>query len=376
MAGIYLHIPFCESRCVYCDFFSTTGQETRRVDYVRALVRELELRRHYAEDEPVGSIYFGGGTPSILPVEDLRLIFEQIDRIFTVLPDAEITIEANPDDLTPDYLLALSGLPVDRISMGVQSFYDEDLRKLNRRHTAAQALQAVKDCREVGFENLSIDLIYGLPGQTAEEWEHNLDVALSLRVPHISAYHLTYEEGTPIYRQLLAGKVTPVSEDTSLKLFNMLTDRLRGAGYLHYEISNFCLPGAFARHNRSYWEGVKYLGVGAGAHSYNGRQRQWNVASLPLYIRGIESGQPEVTREELTAEMRYNEFVMTHLRTMWGVDLEMLAREVGEEWWSYCLRQAQPYLGANRLILTDNHLILAPDALFISDSILTDLMCV
>ena len=259
MAGLYIHIPFCTKRCLYCDFFSNTEMKYKE-PYLSAVIRELELRKDYLEGEPVETIYFGGGTPSQLQAADFSRIFEAIHRLFDVSPCAEITLEANPDDMTPGYVAGLQTLPFNRVSMGVQSFKEEDLRFLNRRHNREQALLAVDLCKKNGLENISVDLIYGLPGQTLEEWKQNLDTVIRLDIPHISAYHLIYEEGTALYKLKEAGKITPVDEDLSVALFTSLIDQLTANGYLHYEISNFARPGMLSRHNSSYWIGKKSLG--------------------------------------------------------------------------------------------------------------------
>ena len=255
MAGLYIHIPFCSKRCLYCDFFSSTDLHFQK-PFIDALIREMELRQNYLKQEPLETVYFGGGTPSLLPPETFNRLFDAIERLFGLGQCKEITLEANPDDLTPDYVAALRDLPFNRISMGIQSFQDKDLVFLNRRHTCRQAIQAVERCQANGLEEISIDLIYGLPGQTQAEWENNLEEALKLAVPHISAYHLTYEEGTALYKLLAAGKITPAGEEQSVSFFATLIDRLTASGYQHYEISNFALSGHHARHNSSYWKGT------------------------------------------------------------------------------------------------------------------------
>ncbi len=293
MAGLYIHIPFCAKRCLYCDFFSNTDMKFKE-PYIDAAIREMELRQEYIGGEPLDTTYFGGGTPSQLQQADFERIFEAADRLFGTSSCTEITLEANPDDMTPEYVASLRNLPFNRISMGVQSFKEKDLRFLNRRHNREQALRAVGLCKENGIQNISIDLIYGLPGQTLEEWQENLDDAIRLEIPHISAYHLIYEEGTALYKLMEAGKVTPIEEDLSVTLFSTLINRLTEAGYLHYEISNFGRPGYFSRHNSSYWTGTKYIGIGPSAHSYDGESRQWNISSLPRYLQGIKAGIPDI----------------------------------------------------------------------------------
>lgn len=375
MAGLYIHVPFCQKRCLYCDFYSNTDMGYQEV-YLSALIREMELRKNYLERETLETIYLGGGTPSQLSVENLNRIFEAIYRYFPVNQDMEITLEANPDDMTPAYVAALSSLPVNRISMGVQSFDAADLKFLNRRHDREEALRAVHLCQEHNLYNISIDLIYGLPGQTPEKWQKNLDEVLRLDIPHISAYHLIYEEGTTLYRLLEAGKITPVDEETSLALFTLLIENLSAAGYQHYEISNFARPGWYARHNSSYWKGKKYLGLGPSAHSYNGTEREWNVSSLPEWIKGIQTGKVALESEQLDENTCYNEYIMTHLRTMWGIDLNELSEKFGENKLKYCLNIAQTYEKRNLLLQKDGKLTLTKDGIFVSDGIMSDLLWV
>ncbi len=375
MAGIYLHIPFCKRRCIYCDFFSTTRGEVRE-SYVRALCHELELRRDYLHGEEIETIYLGGGTPSQLQQEDFERIFSHIYKVYRVKPDAEVTLEANPDDLTPAYIAMLRTLPFNRLSMGIQTFREETLQLLHRRHTAAQAIRAFHDCREAGFDNISIDLMYGLPGETLPAWERDLEQALTLRPEHISAYHLIYEEGTTLWKLREQHRVEEADEDLSLSLFSTLIDRLAAAGYTHYEISNFCLPDRHSRHNSSYWTGKKYLGAGPSAHSYDGVSRQWNIASLDEYIEGIHRGTPAFEVEELDLYTRYNDFIITGIRTVWGLSLTRLRQEFGEALYNYCLRMARPHLQQGTLEQQGDILRLTRKGIFISDGIMSDMLWV
>lgn len=375
MAGIYIHIPFCKRRCIYCDFFSTTQSE-KKADYVHALVRELEMRKDYVGNEEIETIYLGGGTPSQLSQEELEEIFTYIYKVYKVTLDAEITLEANPDDLTPEYVSMLRKLPINRISMGIQTFQEETLKLLHRRHTAQQAIEAFKRCREAGFKNISIDLMYGLPGETLETWKQDLQQAIDLHPEHISAYHLIYEEDTALWKLREEHQVEEADEDLSLTLFCTLIDELTRAGYQHYEISNFCLPGLHSRHNSSYWTGKKYLGCGPSAHSFNGVSRQWNVASLSAYIDGIRQGKPDFEVEELDLYTRYNDFVLTSIRTCWGMSLSHLRSMYGEELYRYCLRMAKPHLEQGVLEISEDILKLTRKGIFISDGIMSDLMWV
>lgn len=375
MAGLYIHIPFCAKRCLYCDFFSNTEMKFKE-PYVDAIIREMELRKEYIGGEPVETIYFGGGTPSQLQVADFERIFEAAARLFDISNCKEVTLEANPDDMTPEYVSSLRSLPFNRVSMGVQSFQEKDLRFLNRRHDRSQALRAVALCKENGIGNISIDLIYGLPGQTLDEWISNLDEAIRLDIPHISAYHLIYEEGTALYKLMEAGKIAPAEEELSVSLFSTLIYKLTEAGYLHYEISNFGHPGYISQHNSSYWTGKKYLGIGPSAHSYDGESRQWNISSLPLYLKGVVSGHPDVELEELDLNTRYNDYIITGLRTMWGIRLPEIKEQFGEEKQTYLEHQAAAYLRKGLLIRKNDRLTLSKEGIFISDGIMSDLLWV
>ncbi|MBR5297258.1 MAG: radical SAM family heme chaperone HemW [Parabacteroides sp.] len=375
MAGLYIHIPFCAKRCLYCDFFSNT-EIKYKASYIQAIIEEMKQRQGYIGDEPIETIYFGGGTPSQLTATDFQQIFGAIHTLFNLSRCQEITLEANPDDMTLEYIASLRSLPFNRISMGVQSFQDKDLHFLNRRHNSQQAKQAVALCQEQGISNISIDLIYGLPGQTLKEWEENLEEAIQLQIPHISAYHLIYEEGTALYKLMGAGKIAPIEEELSVTLFSTLINRLTEAGYLHYEISNFARPGCFSQHNSSYWTGKRYLGIGPSAHSYNGDSRQWNISSLPLYIKGINAHTPEIELEELDIHTRYNDFIITGLRTMWGIRLTDVLQLFGEEKLTYLNQQAKPYLQKGLLLQQDDTLTLSKEGIFISDGIMSDLLWV
>lgn len=375
MAGIYLHIPFCKRRCIYCDFFSTTQSEKKQA-YIDALCQEVEKRKGYLNGEPIETIYFGGGTPSQLDKEDFEKVFSYIYKMYDVAPDTEITLEANPDDLTPAYISMLRTLPFNRISMGIQTFNEQTLKLLQRRHTADQAIRAFQDCRTAGFNNISIDLMYGLPGETLTTWEYDLQQALQMRPEHISAYHLIYEEGTVLWKLREQHKVAEANEDLSVSLFSTLIDKLTNAGYDHYEISNFSLPGLYSRHNSSYWTGKKYLGCGPSAHSYNGTSRQWNIASLDEYIKGMLEEKPTFEIEELDLYTRYNDFIITRIRTEWGMPIHQLQSEFGEKLYQYCLRMAKPHLEQGTLEIANGTLRLTRKGIFISDGIMSDMLWV
>ena len=372
MAGIYIHIPYCKTRCTYCDFYTLTN-ESQMDPFVEALCKEAETRKEELS-ETAKTIYFGGGTPSRLHQDHFKQIFETLANQYSIDADAEITVEANPDDLSDDYIGMLAKLPVNRLSIGIQSFDDEELKFLSRRHTALQAVEAVKKCQEKGFSNISIDLMYGLPGQSLELWERNLDQAVALNIQHISAYHLIYEEKTRMYSLLKAGKISQVDETTSIAMFSKLIDRLTADGFIHYEISAFGKEGCFSQHNSAYWKNKKYLGLGSAAHSYDGDNRSWNVASLNRYIQSTTSGAPERVTEQLKPHEKYNEFILTGLRTMWGINLTELKNRFGEPFFQFCMENAQKYLDQKLLNRDEDTLRLTRDGIFISDGIMTDLM--
>ena len=324
MAGIYLHIPFCKQACHYCNFHFSTSLRLKE-DLLQALLREMELQADYLNGAPLDSIYLGGGTPSLLSAGELNRLFERLYRLHTVRPEAEITLEANPDDLSAGYLHALRDTPINRLSIGIQSFAQEDLRFMNRAHTAREARQCLEQALQAGFERLTVDLIYGSPTTTDEMWRENIDTVLSYGIPHISCYALTVEPRTALAHFVETGKSPPVEEEKAAAQFEYLMDRLEAAGYLHYEISNFARPGREAVHNSSYWAGEPYLGLGPAAHSFDGRlTRQWNVAHNPKYIAAIGAGQIPCEKEVLSPAERFNEYVMTGLRTSRGCDLSRL----------------------------------------------------
>ena len=313
MAGLYIHIPFCKKRCLYCDFFSTTLLE-RREEYVEALLKEIAMRRDEA-GEPIQTVYIGGGTPSTLPSEAVIAI-DQLMHSYCI---AEYTMEMNPGDVTREYLQALRQTGINRLSIGIQSFQDELLQLIGRRHNAQQAIDAVHRAQEVGFDNISVDLMYALPTQTMTQWEADIETALSLGIQHISSYGLMYEEGTALTKKVADGELEAIDEDTENAMYDRLCERLKQAGFVHYEVSNFALPGYEAKHNSNYWNGTPYIGIGAGAHSYIGKVRSWNPDDLDAYIQGIKDGSLTRESETLTEKDLYNEQIMLGLRTNRGV---------------------------------------------------------
>ncbi|MBQ6054345.1 MAG: radical SAM family heme chaperone HemW [Prevotella sp.] len=375
MAGLYVHIPFCSSRCVYCGFYSTTRLALRE-RYVDALCQEIKMRSLPAippqKEGSLGTIYLGGGTPSQLTIPQLRRIFDAIYIYNKVENDAEVTIEVNPDDVTPELAAALQQLPINRVSMGAQTFNDERLHFLRRRHSSAQVHQAVATLRQAGFQNISIDLMYGFPNQTLEEWQADIDEALQLNVEHISTYCLMYEEGTPLYRLLEQGKVAEIDEELERKMYFTLINSLESASYEHYEISNFAHPGYRSRHNSSYWKGIPYIGIGAAAHSFDIQTRSWNVADIQQYITAMEQGERCFEAETLDEDTRYNDAVTVALRTCEGLDLSTLT----DQQRTYCLKNAQRHLEVGLLKLNDQKISLTKEGLFVSDMIMSDLMLV
>ena len=373
MAGIYIHIPFCKQRCSYCAFYSTTLYNIRD-RYVDALCKEITMRKEYAGRTTIETIYLGGGTPSTLTMEQLQKICNTIFSSHNVSSTAEVTIECNPDDLTPEFLAQLKQLPFNRISMGVQSFNDTLLKRLGRRHNADKARAAVHNARAAGYENISIDLIFALPGSTITEWEHDLDSAIALRPDHLSAYNLTYEEGTPLHRALERGDFAELGEEENIEQFQMLIAKLKEAGYRHYEISNFALPGHESRHNSSYWNDTPYIGCGAAAHSYNGTSRQWNIADIKEYIAGIERGTPSFEIEHLSEEERYNDTILTRLRTADGLPLEWMKERFSDRLNRHLQRTAEKEITLGNLKEENGSLSLTEKGIFISDAVIRELI--
>ena len=366
MAGLYIHIPFCRSRCIYCGFYSTTALDLRQ-RYVEAVCKEIAIR--CPDEQDIETIYLGGGTPSQLTIPQLQQIFAAIYKYNKVSPDAEVTIEMNPDDVTEAFADGLCWLPVNRVSMGAQTFNDERLKWLHRRHTACQVTEALERLRDNGIQNISIDLMYGFPGETLSDWEADITVALALNVEHLSAYCLMIEEGTPLWKMQ---QVFP-DEETERSMYELLIDRLEAAGYEHYEISNFARPDYHSRHNSAYWNDTPYIGLGAAAHSYDGHTRSWNVADIHQYIKSIESGKRLFDSEVIEGDTRYNDRLTVALRTREGLDLSTLSDHHRD----YAIKNARRFLNDGLLHITPaNHLALTRRGLFVSDMIISELMLV
>ncbi|SHI33658.1 radical SAM family heme chaperone HemW [Flavobacterium terrae] len=371
MAGIYIHIPFCKQACHYCDFhFSTSLKKSDAM--VLALAKELVLRKNEFKGELVETIYFGGGTPSILSSEDLNHLIDEVYANYKVSDNTEITIEANPDDLNDKRIKELAASRVNRLSIGVQSFFEEDLKLMNRAHNANEA----KKCLELAvqyFDNISVDLIYGIPGLTNEKWLENIQILLDLNIPHISSYALTVEHKTALEKMIQKGEIPALDDGVAHEQFLMLVDKLEANGFVHYELSNFGKPNYFSQNNSAYWLGKKYIGIGPSAHSYDGINRSWNVSNNSLYIKSMQESKLPSEVETLSITDRYNEYVMTGLRTVWGVSLEIIEKEFGKDYLEYLLQNAQRFLDDEKLIIESNILKTTKKGKFFCDGIASDL---
>lgn len=373
MAGIYIHIPFCKKRCTYCDFYTEVAPQLIP-NLIDSIVKELKIRSNYLKNEDIHTIYFGGGTPSILNKHQFEQIFDAIYSIYNISNNAEITFEANPDDLTSEFLDSISGLPFNRISIGIQSFDDGDLKRINRRHTGQDAINAVKNAQNAGFNNISIDLIYGLPEQTINAWKKQLEIAFSLKVQHISSYGLTYEKDTALWKQREMGKVKAIDDDAMIEMYQILISEMTKNGFDAYEISNFALPNFRSRHNTSYWKQEAYIGLGPSAHSYNISSRQWNVSSITKYIEAIRNETSFFESEELTTNDRYNDFIMVSLRTSDGINIELLEKEFGMEYLNFCLKNVRKFIETKKVNFELNSLTLSKEGIQISNLIIMELM--
>lgn len=373
MAGIYLHIPFCKQACNYCNFHFSTSLQLKD-DLLMALKAEIALQKNYLEGQTIETIYFGGGTPSLLSADEIMGIWDVIEKTFPKQNLKEITLEANPDNLTKEYLAALKNTPVNRLSIGIQSFQDKDLQYMNRAHNAKEADYAVKAAQDMGLENISIDLIYGTPTMTDNEWLQNIKTALALNVMHISSYALTVEPKTALAFAIEKGKTKQPDNTQTADQFEQLMESLTGAGFDHYEISNFAKPGKYAIHNTNYWKGKHYLGLGPSAHSYNNTSRQWNVANNPQYIRSLLNDKKvPFELEELSFENRVNEYIMISLRTMWGADLNYITSTFGQDVTTTLLHQAQEFIEEGKMIQQANNLILTVKGKLLADGIASEL---
>lgn len=374
MAGLYIHIPFCESKCIYCDFYSMANNNHLIDKYIDALLVEAVERKNELNSESLTTVYLGGGTPSLLSITQLSKLVNGLKKVFDFSAVEEFTIEVNPDDVTVEYIQHAKSLGINRVSMGVQSFCDEDLRFINRRHTAKQATDAIHIIKEAGIDNISIDLIYGIPGQNIEKWKNNVDTAISQSVQHISAYTLMYEEGTRLSVMRSLGKITEVDDDVVAAMYDYLVAQLKSNGYTHYEISNFALPGFHSRHNSSYWNLTPYLGLGVAAHSFDGTVRRYNPSNLKKYLDALGEGNLCVEVEKITKAEKYDEYVMLRLRTADGIDADELMHRFDEEYYQFFIEKAKPLVSEGSLINENGRYYIPENHIMISDNITCDLL--
>ncbi len=371
MSGIYIHIPFCKQACHYCDFHFSTSMK-KKEDMVLALAKEIQMRKKESFDEIVETIYFGGGTPSVLTSREINFLIDAVYQNYKVVDNPEITLEANPDDLSEDRILELSISKVNRLSIGIQSFYEEDLKMMNRAHNSAEA----KKCLEYAtkyFDTISIDLIYGIPGMSNEKWKNNIDTALSFGIPHISSYALTIEPKTALNKLIQTGKIAAPNDEVAQEHFAILVEILESKGFIHYELSNFAKENYFSKNNSAYWLGKKYIGIGPSAHSYNGVSRSWNIANNPIYLKSIKEDKLPNETEILSVTDRYNEYIMTGLRTVWGVSLDRIKTEFGVPYFNYLNKQSHKFLEDDLLFIENDILKPTKKGKFLTDGIASDL---
>ncbi|MEL0455580.1 radical SAM family heme chaperone HemW [Flavobacteriaceae bacterium SZ-1-7] len=371
MAGIYIHIPFCKQACHYCDFHFSTSLK-KKDELVQCLAKEIALRKDELQNKTVETIYFGGGTPSLLTAGELQLLINEVYNNYNVVTNPEITLEANPDDLTPKRLSDLSNTPINRLSIGIQSFFQRDLKLMNRAHNADEA----KTCLSLAtkyFDNISVDLIYGIPGLSNEEWIENIEIGLSYNVPHISCYALTVEPKTALESFIKKGVVENVDDDLAQEQFHLLVEKLEAEGFTNYELSNFGKPNFFSKNNSAYWQGKPYLGIGPSAHSFDGAKRSWNVRNNSKYIKSIHQDILPMETEVLSVTDKYNEYIMTGLRTIWGVSLKKVETEFGKNYKDYLLRQSEIYINQHLLYIEDDKILTTKKGKFLSDGIASNL---
>jgi len=371
MSGIYIHIPFCKQACHYCDFHFSTSMK-KKDDMVLALTKEIAMRKTEFLTEIVETIYFGGGTPSVLSNDEINFLIAEVYNNYKVVENPEITLEANPDDLSTERIFELSKSPINRLSIGIQSFYEEDLKMMNRAHNSAEAINCLTEATKY-FDNISLDLIYGIPGLTDEMWKKNIETALSFGIPHISSYALTVEPKTALRKLIDTGKIAEPQDEVASNHFMILVETLQKNGFIHYELSNFGKEGYFSKNNSAYWLGKKYIGIGPSAHSYDGEKRGWNIANNSLYLKSIQNDELPIETEILTISDRYNEYIMTGLRTIWGVSLERIETEFGLDYLDYLNKQSQKFLEDDLLFIENNILKPTAKGKFLTDGIASDL---
>ena len=371
MAGIYIHTPFCKSKCAYCNFFSLAS-ESKINDYVEALKKEIVLRKNYL-GETVKTIYFGGGTPSLLSVKNIEEILDLLNKNYEIISSPEITLEINPDTIDREKMSSLKQMGINRMSVGIQSFDDDDLRYLGRRHDSRHAMQVLEDLKHTDFEKITLDLIYGMPTLTEEKWNKNLDIFFSTGITHLSAYALTVEPKTILGQRIEKGELQNVSEEETIRHYNILVERTKENDFEHYEISNFAKEGFRSQHNSIYWRDEKYLGLGPSAHSYDGNSRQWNISNLTKYIQLIGNSEDYFEKETLSLEDKFNEYVMTSLRTSWGCDIEKIERDYGKSYAHHFLKNIKKYLENGEMLKENNTYFLSEEGKLFADGIAADL---
>ena len=371
MSGIYIHIPFCKQACHYCDFHFSTSLK-KKDELIDALISEIELRKSEFKNTTIETIYFGGGTPSLLTSKELKRIIDSVYKNYKVSNNPEITLEANPDDLSNNRIIELSNSPINRLSIGIQSFHEKDLKLMNRAHNTSEAKQCLEEATK-HFNNISLDLIYGIPNTTNQEWEENIDIALGFGINHISSYALTVEPKTALASFIEKGVIDNVDDALAQEQFHLLIDKLEANNFVHYELSNFGKEGFFSRNNSAYWQGKKYIGIGPSAHSFNGKVRSWNVRNNTKYIKAIQNKELPMETETLTKTDQYNEYVMTGLRTVWGVSIQKIRADFGIAFESYLLQQAQKHINEHLLYIEDEKLKVTKKGKFLSDGIASDL---
>ena len=372
MAGIYIHIPFCKSKCAYCNFFSLAS-ESKIQDYVEALKKEIIARKTYLGNEIVKTIYFGGGTPSLLSVKNIEEIINLLNKNYEIVSSPETTLEINPDTIDREKMSSLKQIGINRMSVGIQSFHDDDLKYLGRRHDSRHAMQVLDDLKHSGFDKITLDLIYGMPTLTEEKWNKNLDIFFSTGFSHLSAYALTVEPKTILGQRIEKGDLQNISEDDAIRHYNILVERTKENSFEHYEISNFAKEGCRSQHNSIYWKDVKYLGLGASAHSYDGNSRQWNISNLTKYIQLVGNSNDYFEKEILTKEDKFNEYVMTSLRTSWGCDIRKMETDYGERYAVHFLKNVKKYLDSGIMLIKNNNYILTDEGMLFADGIAADL---
>ncbi|WP_269686453.1 radical SAM family heme chaperone HemW [Flavobacterium lacustre] len=371
MSGIYIHIPFCKQACHYCDFHFSTSMK-KKEEMVLAIAKEIQMRKSEFENEDIETIYFGGGTPSVLTSEEINFLIAAVYSHYSVIENPEITLEANPDDLSSERIIELSKSKINRLSIGIQSFFEEDLQLMNRAHNSAEAKKCLEEATQY-FDNISLDLIYGIPAMSNETWKQNIETALSFGIPHISSYALTVEPKTALNKLIQTGKITAPKDEVAQEHFAILVEMLENNSFIHYELSNFGKENYFSKNNSAYWLGKKYIGIGPSAHSYDGVSRSWNVSNNSLYIKSIQENKLPNETEILSIADRYNEYVMTGLRTIWGVSLDRIGTEFGSEYLEYLNKQAQKFLDDDLVFIENNILKPTPKGKFLTDGIASDL---